>query len=176
MEEPRNCLGSYEVRQVVLFGAAASSSIIFSVLLLLFLSSQFTDHTGVSTYTIREMLNWAEFFLFVFVSDFSASSFVRRFSEYLSRFGPSWLPIAIVGSVTFAVSFILFVWVSSILTYTGEGPFQDPPPTIWQLAASIVFLAAICSVVSLLGTSLASAIYDLNGKKHVPYSIITQKD
>jgi len=175
MEEPRTEPSSYELKQVVLLGAAASSSIIFMRLGFLFLSSGVIDHANLSTSSISEMMDWAEFIFFLFASYFSASLLVRRYADSFSRLGPSWLPIAVVGSMTFSVSFMLFVWVSSTLTYTGNGPFEGPPLTIWQLPLSIAVFAGLCFVISLFGTTVASAIYDLSRDKNVPTSIITQK-
>jgi hypothetical protein len=158
MDEQQQYAASYDLQKVILFGATGSCSLIFSVFFLLFLGSQISSHPGLSTDTINEMVGYAEFFLFAFASYFSASIFVWRFSGYFSRSAVSWMPIALLGSIAFSISFLLRVWVSSILTYQENNPFQDPPPTFWIVAIAMLFCGIVCFIVSAIGCGLVSAI------------------
>jgi len=159
MKDKRNDPSSYELRPVIIYGAAASSSLLLLLLILLFLNSQISDHIGPSTDTIGEMMGYAEFFIFSFASYFATSVFVWRHANYFSRFGPSWLPIALLGSITFSVSFYLLIWVSSIITFSHTDPFQNPPPSVGQLTLGIFIFAGICFVISSIGCGFATLIH-----------------
>lgn len=166
MAEAPKYLPSYELRGVILFGATGSCSLIFSVLSLLFLGSQISSHPSLSTDTISEMMDYAEFFLFVFAAYFSMSVFVWRFQNYFAKFSISWLPIMLFGSVTFSVSFLLRGWLSSISTYQERNPFQSPPPEFLTLTLVMVFWVFICFIVTSIGCGLVSVIMDFEKHDH----------
>lgn len=149
-----NYRATYELRRTILFGAVASSSLIFSVLFLLFLSSQISYHHSLSTDTISEMMGYAQFFLIAYASYFAAAVFVWRHAEYFSRFSVSWFLICLFGSVAFSIVSTLLIWITSI----EENPFQPPSPKVWALAFSVVVGAGICAVITSIGCGLVSAI------------------
>lgn len=149
----------YELRKIILFGAVGSSSLIFSILFLLFLGSQIsTHHSIVATDTISEMMSYAEFFFFAFFSYFLAAILIWRLSDGFSKFVVSWLPISLIGSIVFSVLFPLRVWLSSILTFRESSPFQNPPPNMWQVALLMLICVSICFVVTAVGCAIISAI------------------
>jgi hypothetical protein len=149
---------SYELHRIVLFGAAGSCSLIFSMAFLLFLGSRISSHPSYSTDTISEMIGYAEFFLFAFSSYFAASIIVWRYTDCFSRLSVSWLPVTLVGSIAFSVSFLLRVWVSSWMTYQEGNPYQAPPPEFWKIVFSLVLVAGVCFIVTSIGCGLVSAI------------------
>jgi hypothetical protein len=143
----------------MLFGSAGSCGLIFSVLLLLFLGSRFHSHSDFSTDTISEMMGYAEFFLFAFGSYFSAAVMIWRLRNYFSKFVVSWLPIALFGSIVFSVSFLLMVWVSSVITYQENNPFQSPPPRFGNLILVMLLFGFASFIVTFVSCELVSAIF-----------------
>src|SRR5688572_5832853 len=116
---------TYDLRRVILLGAVASSSLIFSVLFFLFLGS-FSSHPGYSTDTISEMVSYAEFFLFAYGSYFATATLVWYFASHLSKAASSWFPIVLFGSILFSASFLIRVWISDLMTYQENNPFRTP--------------------------------------------------
>src|SRR5687768_7190076 len=91
----------YEPARIVTVGAAATSGLIFSVVFILFLGSQFSyHHPPFTTDTIGQMVGYAEFFVFAVVSYFGVALAVLRWKA-LANYIPSWLPIPLMGSAVF---------------------------------------------------------------------------
>lgn len=152
-------LATYELQRVILFAAAASSSLIFSVLFLFFLGSLISSHNpSYFTDTISEMMGYAEFFVFAFASYFLVSVLIWRFRKYFSKIVVSWLPIAVIGSFTFSGSFLFRIWISAVINYQKNDPFQNPPSTFRQLILAILITGSLVAVVALLGSGLVSAV------------------
>lgn len=155
MTEKQNYLDSYEVQQVVLFGAAGSSSVIFSVLFLFFLDSWISPHPGTSIDTISEMMGYVEFFFLTFASYFSASVLIWRLSSLFATWTISWLPIALLGSLLFSLLFSMRIWIESLFRIQHEIPTQVFTPDI--SAVMIGVLVLVCFALSSIGCAIMSA-------------------
>jgi len=151
-------LATYEPRRVIFFGAVASSSLIFSLVFLLFLGSQVSQHPGTSTNTLGEMMGYIEFFLFAFGSYFAAAVIVLRGADRLSRFGASWPLVAVLGSFIFSVTFVLRIWMSSGANNSARSSDQPSLLGLWAIPVSVLISTALCSLITLTGCGLASAI------------------
>lgn len=160
---------SYDLRQVMLFGAVASSSLIFSVLFLFFLGSQLSSHhPGYSIDTITEMMGYAEFFLFAYGSYFAAAVLVWRYADCFSKISVSWLPITLFGSIVFSISFLMRVWVSDLMTYQEKNPFRSPPPGFSMVVLTIIVVAVISCLITSVGCSLITTIWSKKDIQVIP--------
>ena len=166
MDGHQNYRATYDLRRVILFGAVASSSLIFSVLFFLFLGS-FSSHPGYSTDTISEMMGYAEFFLFAYGSYFAAAVLVWYSASHVSKAASSWLPIVVFGSILFSASFLIRVWISDLITYQENNPFRAPPPGFGMVVVSILAVAGISFLVTSIGCGIASAFITAERKVEV---------
>lgn len=173
MKEP-NYLDSYNNQRIVLFASTGSAALISTVLLLLFLGSQISDHPPVSTDTISEMMGYAEFFLFAFASYFSVALFTSWKKNIFSRLSASWLPIAMFGSIVFSFSFMFRVWVSAKMTYREGNPYQNRPGSFLFLLAFALAVGVVISIITGVCCYVASFIVGTN-KSDDSLLRITQK-
>ena len=150
MVESSSYIDSYDLRKVILFGAAGSSGVIFSFLFLAFLGSRGSSHhQPISTDTIGEMMGYAEFFFFAFVSYFAAAVFVWKMRSLFSNSVISWIPISSIGSMFFSISFFSWVWFLSV-----PSPQGVPPPSFMY----VLLFAMVCGVALTVITGVSSAI------------------
>lgn len=149
----------YALRNIIFCGAVASASVIFSVLFLLFLNSYISPHPPFITDTVSEMMGYAEFFGFTFGSYFVVTVVTWNLRQTLQRFFPSWLPIAVGGSLLFCFSFFTRVWIETMLRYDPSNPFAQPPPTYAVILLSVLITACVLTVVTGAVTAFASNVY-----------------
>lgn len=147
---------TYRLRRVIFYGAVASSSVIFSVVFLLFLYAQMTPHPGFYNNVLIEMMAYLKFLAFVFTSYFISAIVVWRGSDLFSRYSASWIPVCIFGSTMLSIVLIFSVHFSSIMAFGDRGSFQTPPPDLSATAAAIGLLSVVFAVVTLTGCGLAA--------------------
>ncbi len=149
---------SYEIPRIAMFGAAGSSALIFSVLFLLFLSSQISHHPPLSTNTISEMTGYAEFFLFAFASYFVTALAVLNLRKILQRFVTSWIPISLFGSLIFCLAIFTRTWISDVVDYREGNPFRSPPGTYLSMVVFALVTTPILAFVAGIFSAIVSAI------------------
>lgn len=117
-----------------------------------------SDHLGNYTDTLGEMMGYIEFFLFAFGSYFAAAVIVLRVADRLSRLGASWPLVALFGSIIFSVGFVLRIWISSVVNDPARSSDQLSLLGLWAVPVSMLFVTAVCSLITLTGCGLASAV------------------
>jgi hypothetical protein len=114
------------------------------------------------------MMGYAEFFLFAFTSYFVVAILMRKLRDAFQRYVPAWVPISLLGSMIFCLSFFTRVWIPDASAYREGDPFWSPPPTYIRVIVSAIVVAGIITVVVGAFSALASAIY--SGRNAKPRS------
>ncbi len=100
--------GSYLYREVWFTATVAGCSLIFTIFAFLFLHAQLVPHALYYIVDpVIEMTGYAELFLLTFACYYVTGLLAYWKRRILSRFMPSFLPIAIVGSLIFS----LYSWI-----------------------------------------------------------------
>ena len=136
---------SYHYRAIWFTATVAGCSLIFTVFVLLFLHAQLIPHPLYYIIDpVKEMTGYAELFLLTFTCYYLAGFLVSWQRRILARFTPSFLPIAVFGSMIFSI----------------YASIRLSPAMSEETVNTFLFILLAISLVTIVTCGIASAFQD----------------
>lgn len=159
MEARGKFYNTYELQRLLFLAAVGSVVSIICGLFFSWLSFQATYHHNIFTIdSINNIVAYAEFFIFVFVSFFISSMMARYFRKAFSVYAPSWFFVSFFGSLLFSFCFFTKLWIFSLLN-TANDPL-NASPSFLSLTSSIVALSIVLAALTGILSFIASILYE----------------